>query len=134
VVTEPDPIKIHEILRSVSDLPGVMSDLKTNPEVAAVRNSLPQKQNRFSREDGVHQEAFDARLRGDTAKAEALFLRSLIENNDIRDLEKGKKAITGALGTTPDLKDGIKKSYRDSFGTDLMEDLRKANASIVEPE
>jgi len=134
VVTEPDPIKIHEVLRSVSDLPGVMSDLKTNPEVAAVRNSLPQKQNWFSREDGVHQEAIDARLRGDTAKAEAIFLRSLIENHDIRDLEKAKKAITGALGTNPDLKEGIKESYQDSFGTDLVTDLKKAHAPIVEPE
>jgi hypothetical protein len=107
--------------------------------VQEIRNNLPKKQGWFSKEDGIHQEALDARLKGNAVRAEAGFVRSLIENTlsaETRKLdETTKNAIKDAYtpyGSATQKK--IKEEYQQWFGTDLLTDLKKANASvIVEP-
>jgi hypothetical protein len=124
---EPDPIRVTEILRSVSDLKEVLKLIAENPEVKSVRNKLP-KDGMIFKEDGIHQKAFDARLTGNKAEAEALFLRSLIEAGDLADPAQRKKVIREALGSDKAQSDQIREHYKKTFDTDLLADLKKANA------
>lgn len=136
IETNPDPIKVHQVLRQLGDLPDVLPRLQADPAVQEIRNNLPKNQGWFSREDGVHQEALDARLRGDAVRAEAGLVRSLIENTlaaDTRKLdETTKKAITDAFApySLPILRK-INDEYKSWFETDLSTDLKKANASVI---
>jgi hypothetical protein len=123
----PDPVRIAEILRSVSDLKDVLPHIQANDEVQAVRNKLP-KSGFFGTEDGIYQKAFDARLTGNKTEAEALFLRSLIEAGDLADPAQRKKVIREALGSDKAQSDQIREHYKKTFDTDLLADLKKANA------
>ena len=123
----PDPVRIAEILRSVSDLKDVLPHIQANEEVQAVRNKLP-KGGFFGNEDGIYQKAFDARLTGNKAEAEALFLRSLIDAGDLADPAQRKKVIREALGSDKTQSDQIREHYKRTFDTDLLADLKKANA------
>jgi hypothetical protein len=137
--TNPDPIKIHQILRQLGDLPDILPRLQADPAVQEIRNKLPKKMGWFTTEDGVHQEALDARLQGDAVRAEAGLVRSLIEStlvSEYRTLDDAtKKAITDAFEPYPTpMREKIKDEYKRWFETDLSTDLKKANASVpVEP-
>lgn len=135
--TNPDPVQIHHVLRNLADLPDVLPRVQADPAVREIRNKLPKKQGWLTQEDGVHQEALDARLRGNTVRAEAGLVRSLIENTLDRDNrrldEATKKAITDAFAPySPAIRERIKDEYKSWFETDLSTDLKKANASGVD--
>ena len=135
--TNPDPVQIHHVLRNLADLPDVLPRVQADPAVREIRNKLPKKQGWLTQEDGVHQEAIDARLRGNAVRAEAGLVRSLIENTLDRDNrrldEATKKAITDAFAPySPAFRERIKDEYKSWFETDLSTDLKKANASGVD--
>lgn len=134
--TKPDPVQIHHVLRNLADLPDVLPRVHADPAVQEIRNKLPKKTGWFELEDGIHQEALDARLRGDAVRAEAGLVRSLIENTlsaDTRKLdETTKKAITDAFAPySPAIRERIKDEYKSWFETDLSTDLKKANAGVI---
>jgi hypothetical protein len=124
---EPDPVRIAEVLRSVSDLKDVLPHVQANPAVQAARDKLP-KDGMIFKEDGVHQKSIDARLAGNRIEAEALLLRSLVESGDMKDTAQRKKVIREALGPDKAQSDQIRALYREKFETDLFADLKKANA------
>jgi hypothetical protein len=124
---EPDPVRIAEVLRSVSDLKDVLPHVQANPAVQAARDKLP-KDGMIFKEDGVHQKSIDARLAGNTIEAEALLLRSLVESGDMRDSAQRKKVIREALGPDKTQSDQIRALYKEKFDTELFADLKKANA------
>jgi len=129
-VYEPDPIQIAQVFRSVSDLKDVLPHLQSNPEVRAMRDKLP-KEGFIFQGDGIHQKAFDARLAGNKIEAESLLLRSLIENGDMKDPGRRKRAIQEALGTDKQQSDQIRDHYKRTFSTDLLADLRSANSRQI---
>lgn len=124
---EPDPVRIAQILRSVSDLKDVLPHVQANPAVQAARDKLP-KVGMIFKEDGVHQKSIDARLAGNNIEAEALLLRSLVESGDMKDPAQRKKVIREALGSDKAQSDQIRELYKQKFDTDLFADLKKANA------
>jgi outer membrane protein OmpA-like peptidoglycan-associated protein len=132
----PDPIKIHTVLRQIADLHDVLPRVQADPAVQEIRNKLPKKTGWFEPVDGVHQEALDARLRGDAVRAEAGLVRSLIENtldrNNPRLDEATKKAIKDAFAPySPAIRERINDEYKSWFETDLSTDLKKAKASVI---
>jgi hypothetical protein len=124
---EPDPIRIAQILRSVSDLKDVLPHVQANPALQAARDKLP-KDGVIFKEDGVYQKSIDARFAGNTIEAEALLLRSLVESDDMRDPAQRKRVIREALGADKAQSDQIRELYKSKFDTDLFADLKKANA------
>ena len=123
---EPDPVRIAQILRSVSDLKDVLPHVQANPAVQAARDKLP-KEGLIFKEDGVHQKSIDARLAGNKIEAEALLLRSLVESGDMKDPAQRKKVIREALSSDKAQSDQIRALYKEKFDTDLFADLKKAN-------
>lgn len=118
---EPDPIRIAQVVRSVSDLKDVLPLLQTSKDVKAVRDTLPKAGTFFK-------EALDARLAGNTVEAEALLLRSLIENGDMKDKALRTKVVREALGANKEQSDQIREYYKKTFDSELIPDLRKTNS------